>query len=356
MTDDRWRAAAAAVGLLLLCGVAGCIGAVGGGTPPAVDVTATTGKVEGFIYVAPAQAAATGAASRAPTTRFVYSAAEDAGLGTPAVDGTQVSAPGGSGTTTGGFFSLPAVQIGLRTLTVTGEVDGQEATQELPGFLVVPDQVQGLAISVAVLPAALIEVPAGGTTQLTAELRAGSYHVVAYPASDFAWSSQSESIATVDGSGTVAGVASGQARITAQTGPYAGSRSVSVGGNLQHQVGQVWLGALTSYLDNGHLGYNFREAALVSDPNASRGTGDMHMDVLGQIHAWGTGAVSLGTSVAFDASIVPPTEGYVTETLQLQVGEVAVVKLRDGGYAAMKVTALDAGPPRLMSFEFIVLQ
>ncbi|HOS93725.1 MAG TPA: Ig-like domain-containing protein, partial [Armatimonadota bacterium] len=329
MVDSRWRALVMVAAAVLLCVVSGCIGAVGGGTPPAVDITATTGKVEGFIYITPAQAGSAGAGRQAITTRFVYSASENAELGQPAADGTRVSAPGGTGTTTGGFFSLPAVQVGLRTLTVTGPIDGQEATQELPGFLVVPDDVQGLGISVVVLPAALTEVPAGGTTQLTAELRAGSYHVAAYPASDFVWSSQSEAIATVDGSGTVAGVASGQARITAQTGPYAGSRTVSVEGNVRHEVGQLWLGALTSYLDNGHQGYNFREAALVSDPSASRGTGDMHMDVLGQVHAWGTGALSLGTSVALDASIVPPAEGYVTETLQLQVGEVAVIKLRD---------------------------
>jgi len=340
------------------CLLSGCGPSPGDQSPDLPPLEGTDGPLTGYVYLTPPPppAAATVGTRQQIGTYFIVALAENPALGAPAVDGTAIAADTGeTTTTTGGLFAFDALPVGLRSLTVTGDVSGVQQAEQFSGFLVIPETRTAPALSITVQPSNLPKVAQGDTTRLTATLLASGREVVAFPPSDFTWSSQFEPVATVGPDGTVTGVAPGQVRVAASVAGMSGVAAVWVTGGAEVPVDEVWSGSVTSYLDNGYKGYNFRTANIVEDPDQLTGEADFHMSGLGVIQAWGTGAINLGPSADFSAALVPPSGGYLTDPLPAAAGEVVVVRRRHGGYAVLRVTELVAGRTRRMDFQFIIL-
>lgn len=86
--------------------------------------------------------------------------------------------------------------------------------------------VEQVVATVAVSPAADTLLAAGDTVRLSAEAFDGNGHAVA--GAEFAWSSSDLSVALVDDSGLVTGVADGRATITAAAGSASGTAEITV--------------------------------------------------------------------------------------------------------------------------------
>ena len=112
---------------------------------------------------------------------------------------------------------------GLVTAVGNGEAAITAASGSVSGSATVT--VAQVATAVAVSPAsASLEV--GDTLRLSAEATDANGHAVAGAA--FSWSSDDESVTTVDGAGLVTAVAEGEAAVTATSGSASGSAAVSV--------------------------------------------------------------------------------------------------------------------------------
>ena len=105
------------------------------------------------------------------------------------------------------------------TATITATTDGVSGSAEISVF--VPD----VPVSVRVSPSSG-SVTVGGTLSLSAQAYDANGRVVA--GAQFSWSSSNQSVATVDASGRVTGVAEGTATVTASTGGVSGLATVSV--------------------------------------------------------------------------------------------------------------------------------
>jgi len=126
-----------------------------------------------------------------------------------ASDKSAVATVSGSGLVTG-------VAAGSATITATsGGKSGTSAITVTAGSSVA---------SVAVTPAAA-SVPVGSTVQLTATPKDAQGNPVSSPVT---WASDKTAVATVSGSGLVAGVAAGSATITATSGGKSGTSAITV--------------------------------------------------------------------------------------------------------------------------------
>ena len=113
-----------------------------------------------------------------------------------------------------------ATGVAPGTVTITATSEGQTGTASLE-----VDQVPVASVSVAPL---LVNVATGGTTQLSATVRDAANNVLTGRV--VTWSSSDETVATVDNTGLVTGVASllGAATITATSEGQSGSSIVTV--------------------------------------------------------------------------------------------------------------------------------
>ena len=108
--------------------------------------------------------------------------------------------------------------VGNGSGTVTATAGSATASAEVA----VAQSVAQLAVS----PAAHALVAVGDTALFVAEARDGNGHVVAD--AEFVWSSDDESVVTVDTEGVVTALANGSAQITATSGPTTASAEVTV--------------------------------------------------------------------------------------------------------------------------------
>ena len=113
--------------------------------------------------------------------------------------------------------------------------------------------------SVSISPSSA-EVPTGGSTTLTARVTDGSGATVT--GRSFTWSSSNETVATVDGTGTVQGLTAGQTTVTATTDGGVGFGRV----DRRRSEEQVSLGSGRPR----HIDHGYRSPALVSCPSWDR--------------------------------------------------------------------------------------
>ena len=224
------------------------------------------------------------------------------------------------------------------TATITATTDGVSGSAEISVF--VPD----VPVSVRVSPSSG-SVTVGGTLSLSAQAFDAKGRVVAD--ARFSWSSRDESVATVNASGLVTGVAEGTATITASTGGVSGSATVSVSApavpvsvTVSPSTGSVAVGA-TLNLSAQALDANGRAVAGAQFSWSSSDESVATVDASGLVTGLAEGAGTItattdGVSGSADISVFVPTVP-VSVTVSPSTGSVAV-----GATLSLSAQAFDA--------------
>ena len=196
----------------------GLVTAAGNGT---ATITATAGSVSGSATVSVAQRVSAVAVSPATDTLVT---GDTLRLGAEATDANGHAVAEAEFSWASSDTSVAVVDdAGLVTAAGVGETTITATSGDASGDAVVT--VMQSAGSVIVSPAADTIVP-GDTLQLVAEAFGANGHRV--EDAEFDWSSSSVSVARVDGTGLVTGVAEGTATITATTANARGTAEITV--------------------------------------------------------------------------------------------------------------------------------
>ena len=237
-------------------------------------------------------------------------------------------------TVTGAEFSWEASDTSVATVDASGLVTGvaegmatiTASAGEARGSAVVT--VMQTVASVEVSPAEAELTALGATVQLTAEAFDENGHTVT--GAEFSWESSDTSVATVDASGLVTGVAEGMATITASAGEARGSAVVTV----MQPVASV---EVSPAAETVGLGSTLQLTAVGFNEN-----GDT---VEGAEFSWESSDTSVAT-VDVSGLVTGVAEGVATITASAGSGEgmaeITVVDLQKAALVALYETA--AGP------------
>ncbi|MCY3547893.1 MAG: Ig-like domain-containing protein [Gemmatimonadetes bacterium] len=225
--------------------------------------------------------------------------------------------------------------VGNGSATVTATAGSATASAEVA----VEQSVAELAVS----PAAPTLVAIGDTVRFVAEARDGNGHVVT--GAEFMWSSDDESVVTVDAQGLATAAVNGSARVTATSGSQSASAEVTV----EQEVTEVSVSRPPSVLEA--FGDTVRLSAEAVDANghAVAGTAFTWMsgntlvavvDSVGLVTALGNGEAEI--TAASDA-----VSGTATVTVAQQPGSVVVTPSTDtleafGDTVRLSAEAVDA--------------
>jgi hypothetical protein len=151
--------------------------------------------------------------------------------------------------------------------------------------------------SVAVTPGS-VEINAGGTAQLTAEVR--DRNGTPIPGAAVQWSSSSEAIATVDATGRVTGVGPGTATVTATNGAFQGQASVTV------RAVAIDCSEIRTFADGATLSGSLPSVRVTGNVTVTGAT-----NICGWLRAEGSGATLdlNGQTVQVDGTFITATGG-----------------------------------------------
>ncbi|MDE0072552.1 MAG: Ig-like domain-containing protein [Gammaproteobacteria bacterium] len=202
--------------------------------------------------------------------------------------------------------------VGNGSATVTATVEAATASAEVA----VDQSVAELAVS----PAAHTLVAIGDTVRFVAEARDGNGHVVT--GAEFVWSSDDESVVTVDAQGLATAAVNGVARVTATSGSQSASAEVTV----EQEVTEVSVSRPPTVLEA--FGDTLRLSAESVDANGHA--------VVGTVFTWTSGdtlvavvdsaglVTAVGNGKAEIVAAAGPVSGTASVTVAQKLGTVAV--------------------------------
>ena len=216
-TDFTWASEDEAV---VTVDAGGLVTAVG---PGGARVAATTAEVTGSAAVTVDQRPFE--VSLSPGADTLVALGDTLRLSAEALDANGHPVEGAQFTWTSDDEAVATVDAdGLVTAVGNGEASVTASTESAAGSAAVTVEQRPAEVSVS--PGADTLVALGDSVRLSAEALDANGHVV--PGTDFTWTSDDESVATVDAGGLVTAVGNGEASVTASAESAAGSAAVTV--------------------------------------------------------------------------------------------------------------------------------
>ena len=242
---------------------------------------------------------------------------------------------------------------GLVTGVVSGEAEVRATSSGVTGSAAVQVTVRQRVSKVAVSPAAATLV-VGDTLRLEAVARDANGHAVA--GAEFVWASSDTSVATVDGSGLVTGVASGDTEISATSSGVTGSAAVQV--TVRQRVSKVAVSPAAATLLEGDT---LRLEAVARDANGYPVAGAEFVWASSHTAVATVDGSGLVTGVASGDTEISATSSGVTGIAAVQVmwgvSEVAVspaaATLLEGDTLRLEAVARDANGYPVAGAEFV---
>ena len=200
--------------------------------------------------------------------------------------------------TSGNESAATVNSAGLVTAAGNGAATVEASVEDVKGTAQIT--VEQRPAEVVVSPEAVTMVSFGETLELAAEAFDANGHMI--EGADFAWSSQDESVATVDGAGVVTAIANGAATVVASAEDAAGTSEITV----EQRIAQLTLSPGAAIL--AEVGDTARFSAEAADANenviegveftwSSNDESVVTVDAAGLVTATGNGVAEVEAAV-----------------------------------------------------------